>query len=72
MKRIRRFLAVLLTLVLLAPAISLPESGAQEMPEEGGSQPEAGMPEDWEAAELGRNTGPEHVDERIRGNSEPL
>ena len=52
MKRIRRFLAVLLTLVLLAPAISLPESGAQEMPEEGGAQPEASMPEDWEAAEL--------------------
>ena len=52
MKSIRRFLAVLLTLVMLTPAVSLSESGAQEIPEEEGVLQEEGIPEDWEAAEF--------------------
>ena len=52
MKSIRRFLAVLLTLVMLTPAVSLSESGAQEIPEEEGVLQEEGIPEDWEAAEI--------------------
>ena len=52
MKSIRRFLAVLLTLVLLTPVVSLAESGAQEIPEEEEFQPEESIPEDWETAEI--------------------
>ena len=51
MKRIKRFLAVLLTLGLLAPAVSLPESDTRENPEEEEFQQKKGIPEDWEAAQ---------------------
>ena len=52
MKSIRRFLAILMILVFLAPAVSLSESGMQEIPEEDGLPQEEGVPEDWEAAEI--------------------
>ena len=52
MKRIRRFLAILVTLALLVPVASMSESGVQEIPEEEGVRQEESIPEDWEAAEI--------------------